>query len=147
MSIKEDRATKRERTYDKLENLKAERAELNDKLGMCSDEILHTESQLTLNADPQYRIEVTGNDVPHISYHVERSAAPCPDKWRKVDISEANLLKINLAINAYGDARKALDEIKVRDEHGDTYPVWVDIYQINRYISKVYVIDFDEMPF
>ena len=35
MSIKEDRANYSQRAYDKLENLKAERAELNDKLGMC----------------------------------------------------------------------------------------------------------------
>ena len=112
-----------------------------------SDEILHTESQIKLNADPQYRIEVTGNDVPHISYHVERSAPPSPTNGARLTSPKLTYLKINLAINAYGDARKALDEIKVRDEHGDTYPVWVDIYKINRYIHKVFVIDYDEMPF
>ena len=143
MSIKEDRANYSQRAYDKLENLKAERAELNDKLGMCSDEILHTESQIKLNADPQYRIEVTGKDIPHITYHIERSAPPSPKKWRKAEIhtSEAGQ-KIDDAIHAYGQARKDFENLKVTDTHGDTYPVWCDIYQINKYISKVFVIDY-----
>ena len=80
MSIKEDRAKKRQRAYDKLENLKAERAELNDKLGMCSDEILHSESQLTLNAEPQYRVEVTGKDVPTYLPTILNDPRPRPPK-------------------------------------------------------------------
>ena len=148
MKNKAERAAKRQRAHDHIENLKAERTELDHKLNMCFDEIANNQAQLKLNADPEYHLAIIGADFQEISWYVTRTASPDRGTARACEITDAERTTIDEALLNYGEARKALESFKVTDSHGDEYPVWIDIHKINRYVDKLFVTTLEEeIPF